>query len=51
MISVLLVDDQAPVRSGFRLIIDAQEDMEVVGERATGESRSRRPRGSIPTSP
>ncbi len=36
MISVLLVDDQALVRSGFRLIIDAQEDMEVVGEAGDG---------------
>ena len=38
MISVLLVDDQALVRSGFRLIIDAQDDMEVVGEAADGRA-------------
>ena len=38
MISVLLVDDQALVRSGFRLILDAQEDMEVVGEAADGRA-------------
>jgi DNA-binding NarL/FixJ family response regulator len=36
VISVLLVDDQALVRSGFRLIIDAQDDMEVVGEAGDG---------------
>ena len=38
MISVLLVDDQALVRSGFRLIIDAQGDMEVVGEADNGRA-------------
>ena len=32
MISVVLVDDHAVVRSGLRLLLDAQEDMEVVGE-------------------
>jgi DNA-binding NarL/FixJ family response regulator len=36
-IRVLLVDDQALVRSGFRMIVEAQEDMEVVGEAADGE--------------
>ncbi len=38
MISVLLVDDQALVRSGFKLIIDAQDDMEVVGEAGDGRA-------------
>jgi DNA-binding NarL/FixJ family response regulator/predicted dinucleotide-binding enzyme len=36
VIRVLVVDDQALVRGGFRLILDAQKDMEVVGEAATG---------------
>jgi DNA-binding NarL/FixJ family response regulator len=36
-IRVLLVDDQALVRSGFRMILEAQDDMEVVGEAADGE--------------
>ena len=36
MISVLLADDQALVRGGFKLILDAQEDIEVVGEAANG---------------
>jgi DNA-binding NarL/FixJ family response regulator len=36
VIRVLIVDDQALVRGGFRLIIDAQRDMEVVGEAADG---------------
>jgi DNA-binding NarL/FixJ family response regulator len=34
---VLLVDDQALVRSGFRMLLEAQADMEVVGEAADGE--------------
>jgi DNA-binding NarL/FixJ family response regulator len=34
---ILIADDHAIVRSGLRLIIDAQEDLEVVGEAATGE--------------
>jgi DNA-binding NarL/FixJ family response regulator len=33
---VLLVDDQALVRSGFRLILDTREDLEVVGEAEDG---------------
>lgn len=37
MIRVLLVDDQALVRSGFRVILDSQEDLQVVGEAANGE--------------
>jgi DNA-binding NarL/FixJ family response regulator len=35
-IRVLLADDQAMVRSGFRLILDSQADMTVVGEAADG---------------
>ncbi len=38
MISVLLVDDQALVRSGFKLILDAQDDLEVVGEAGDGRA-------------
>jgi len=37
VISVLLADDQALVRGGFRALLDAQEDIEVVGEAADGE--------------
>ena len=36
MISVVVVDDQALVRGGFRMILDAQEDIEVVGEAEDG---------------
>jgi DNA-binding NarL/FixJ family response regulator len=37
MIRVLLADDQALVRAGFSALLDAQEDIEVVGEAADGE--------------
>jgi DNA-binding NarL/FixJ family response regulator len=36
MIRVLIADDQALVRGGFRLILDAQQDIEVVGEASDG---------------
>ncbi len=36
MIGVLLVDDQELVRSGFRLIVELQDDMAVVGEASNG---------------
>ena len=32
MIEIVLVDDHAVVRSGLRLLLDKQEDIEVVGE-------------------
>ncbi|MER7767223.1 response regulator transcription factor [Kitasatospora sp. NPDC096140] len=35
-IRVLLADDQALLRGAFRMLIDAEEDMEVVGEAADG---------------
>ena len=35
-VRVLLADDQALVRSGFRLILEAREDIEVVGEAENG---------------
>jgi DNA-binding NarL/FixJ family response regulator/class 3 adenylate cyclase len=36
-ISVLIVDDQALVRTGFRMILDSEADLEVVGEAANGK--------------
>ncbi|MER5557489.1 response regulator transcription factor [Streptomyces sp. NPDC002506] len=36
MIRVLLADDQLLVRAGFRALLDAQGDIEVVGEAADG---------------
>jgi DNA-binding NarL/FixJ family response regulator len=36
MITVLLADDHALIRKGFRLILDAEPDIEVVGEASDG---------------
>jgi DNA-binding NarL/FixJ family response regulator len=36
MIRVLLVDDQSLLRMGFRLILEAEPDIEVIGEAADG---------------
>jgi DNA-binding NarL/FixJ family response regulator len=35
-IRILLADDHAVVRQGFKMILDAQPDMEIVGEAANG---------------
>jgi DNA-binding NarL/FixJ family response regulator len=35
-IQIILVDDQELVRTGFRMVLDAQPDMTVVGEAADG---------------
>jgi two-component system, NarL family, response regulator NreC len=35
-IRILLADDHAVVRHGFRMILDSQSDLEVVGEVANG---------------
>jgi len=48
VIRVLVVDDHAVVRSGLRLLLDAEEDIEVVGEAGTArdavfEARSSKP--------
>ena len=37
MIRVLLADDQALVRGGFRALLDAEPDLTVVGEASTGD--------------
>ena len=36
MIRILLADDHAMVRQGFRLILSSQQDMEIVGEAGNG---------------
>jgi DNA-binding NarL/FixJ family response regulator len=41
VISVLLADDQVLVRAGFRSLLDAQDDIDVVGEAADGEEALR----------
>ena len=37
-IRIVLVDDQELVRAGFRMVLDAQPDMEVVGEAGDGQA-------------
>lgn len=37
-IRVLVADDQAMVRAGFRMILEAEDDIEVVGEAADGQA-------------
>jgi DNA-binding NarL/FixJ family response regulator len=41
VIRVLLADDQALVRAGFRALLDAQDDIEVVSEAADGDEAVR----------
>ena len=41
MISVLLADDQQLIRTGLRLIIDAEPDLQVVAEASTGREAVR----------
>src|SRR5699024_11660064 len=38
MIRVLLADDQALLRMGFRLVLDAADDLTVVGEAGDGRT-------------
>jgi DNA-binding NarL/FixJ family response regulator len=40
-ISVLIADDQQLVRAGFHMILDAEEDIEVIGEAADGREAVR----------
>ncbi|RBY86998.1 response regulator transcription factor [Blastococcus sp. TF02A-26] len=40
-IRVVLVDDQQMVRAGFRMVIDSQPDLTVVGEAGTGDEAVR----------
>jgi DNA-binding NarL/FixJ family response regulator len=48
MIRVVLADDQALVRAGFRSLLDAQDDIEVVGEADNGEEAVRLTRELAP---
>ena len=36
-IRVVLVDDQALIRTGFKMILEAEDDIEIVGEASDGE--------------
>ena len=50
-IRVLVVDDEELVRTGLRLILDAEPDIDVVGTAADGAAgRRRRCGGCAPTS-
>jgi DNA-binding NarL/FixJ family response regulator len=40
-IKVLIADDQVLVRSGFRMILESRDDLEVVGEASDGEQAIR----------
>jgi DNA-binding NarL/FixJ family response regulator len=40
-IRVVLADDQALVRAGFRALLEAQDDIEVVGEAANGDEAAK----------
>jgi DNA-binding NarL/FixJ family response regulator len=48
LIRVLIVDDQVLVRAGFRALLDAQEDIEVVGEAADGGEAEHLTRNLMP---
>ena len=48
MIPVVLADDQALVRAGFRALLDAQDDIAVVGEAANGDEAVRLAREQRP---
>jgi DNA-binding NarL/FixJ family response regulator len=48
MIRVVLADDQALLRAGFRMLLSAAEDIEVVGEAANGGAAVALARSAIP---
>jgi DNA-binding NarL/FixJ family response regulator len=47
-VRVLLADDQALVRAGFRMILEAHDDLEVVGEAGDGEEAIALARRELP---
>jgi DNA-binding NarL/FixJ family response regulator len=48
VIRVLLADDQALVRAGFRALLEAQDDIEVVGEAGDGDEAVQLARQLVP---
>ena len=49
-VRVLIADDQALVRAGFRMILDAEDDLDVVGEASDGLQAVEQAKRSRPTS-
>ena len=49
-IRVVIADDQALVRAGFRMILETEPDIDVVGEAADGVEASTWPAACAPTS-
>ena len=49
MITVLIVDDQAMVRGGLRLILEAEDDINVIAEAETVKKGCVSPGGKNPT--
>lgn len=49
-ITVLIADDQALVRAGLRMILEAEPDIEVVGEAQDGRQALTSPGGCAQTS-
>ncbi|GAB07164.1 response regulator [Gordonia amarae] len=48
MIRVLVVDDQTLVRTGFRTVLDLEDDIDVIGEAADGDEALARTRALRP---
>ena len=48
MIRVLLADDQALVRGGFKALLNAEDDLEVVGEAGDGQDAVRLAKDLVP---
>jgi DNA-binding NarL/FixJ family response regulator len=49
VISVLVADDQALVRAGFRVLVESAPDLEVVGEAGDGVEAVELARQHLPT--
>ncbi len=47
-IGVVVVDDQALVRGGFRVLVDSDDDLEVLGEASNGEEAMALARSTLP---
>jgi DNA-binding NarL/FixJ family response regulator len=49
-VRVLIADDQQLIRAGFRMILSAEPDIEVIEKRVTGSKQSPSRASSDPTS-